>query len=937
MKKTNKILAIILAILMVLSIVPVTASATSPTSGVCGANVTWTFDEATETLTISGTGDMISFNGASRPGQDFSSQIKNVVIEDGVTSIGEYAFYEYPNIVSVTIPDSVKVIGNDAFYRCTKLTDISLPEGLTSIGVCAFYCCENLTSITIPDSVTSIGHTAFYGCSALKTAVIGSNVKTITSSLFNKCSSLESVTLPDGITEIKGSAFQGCVKLTSIDIPDSVDTIGGCAFSHCESLEQIVIPEGVTLIESDTFNSCTKLNTITIPVSVTEIESQAFYNCTGLKYVYYTGFKSQWTNIKIGSLNNHCLTSARRFYKEADEISDTCGDNATWTYNFTTHTLTISGTGAMYDYDVDNRPWEVYEDEIEKVVVVNGITTIGICAFNGCEKLASVTIPASVTTIKSRAFSYCQSLISFTIPDTVTTLGAVFGSCYNLKDVVIGEGITEISNSLFYDCNNLENVTIKGDITSVGRMAFYRCTSLKEIDLGNSVTKIEEYAFEDCTNLESIKLGNSLTTIEQWAFGDCTSLASITFPDTLTTIGNYAFTGCNNLKTIAIGSGLTTIGLYAFGGCSKIESITVDTDNQHFSSDEFGVLFNKDKTILIMYPVGNTRTNYDIPDSVVTIESQSFANCLNLTSIKVGSGVEVVEDQAFAGCENIDDIYFALSEYEWYFQATVGKKNDPFTYATRHYREQNPVTGVCGDNAVWVYDADTGELTITGSGAMYNYDTDARPWEPFSDRIETVVINEGITNVGDYAFAGFTKIETISIPDSVTKIGVGAFEGCENLRTVFVGADLTEIGAYAFNGCPILTDVYFKGTEEQWNDVTVGNNNKWLNNATIHYGYCEHEYTSEIIAPTCTEQGYTTHTCNKCDYCYNDDYVEATGHADNDGDEYCDACDELLDPTVECECNCHKGGISGFFWNIRMFFSRIFKTNHYCECGVAHY
>ncbi len=227
-------------------------------SGTCGDNLTWVLDNE-GTLTISGTGEMYDWTyipSERAPWNNLAYNIFTVIIEDGVESIGKYAFYR-DDIEKVEIPDSVTKISSNAFWYCTSLTTITIPDSVKEMGSSVFYRCESLTSIKIPDGVTSIGETTFLGCTSLAT----------------------------------------------VTIPDSVTSIGLLAFRDCESLTNIVIPEGVTIIKNQTFYGCSSLINITIPKSVTEIESLAFYGCSSLTDVYYGGTKSEWKMIVIGSSN----------------------------------------------------------------------------------------------------------------------------------------------------------------------------------------------------------------------------------------------------------------------------------------------------------------------------------------------------------------------------------------------------------------------------------------------------------------------------------------------------------------------------------------------------------------------------------------------------------------------------------------------------------
>lgn len=232
-------------------------------SGRCGEDLVWSFSEGT--LTISGTGDMTNYSGSladKAPWWGRDIVIKNVVIDYGVTSIGDYAFEENvilnPTIKSVIIPDSVKRIGKSAFEDCNKLEEITIPESVTTIDDSAFLRCTGLISVTIPDSVTYLGRGAFAYCMSLKSVSISDNIKSIDNSVFYRCSGLESVIIPDGVETIGPGAFDYCHKLSSVTIPDSVKTIETEAFYFCKSLhlESIIVPESVTAIDELAFAEC---------------------------------------------------------------------------------------------------------------------------------------------------------------------------------------------------------------------------------------------------------------------------------------------------------------------------------------------------------------------------------------------------------------------------------------------------------------------------------------------------------------------------------------------------------------------------------------------------------------------------------------------------------------------------------------------------------
>ena len=254
----------------------------------------------------------------------------------------------------------------------------------------------------------------------------------------------------------------------------------------------------------------------------------------------------------------------------AATVSGTTGD-CTWTLDDDGH-LTISGNGAMWDYDVDAAPWR--ESEITSVTIEYGVTTIGYKAFYNCIFLVSAIIPDSVITIGDEAFHYCDSLTSVTIPDSVTTIGDhAFGSCTSLTSMTIPESVTTIGDYAFSFCDSLTSVTIPDSVTTIGNGAFYDCSSLVSAIIPDSVTTIGERAFFYCTSLTSVTIGDSVTTIGDYAFYYCTSLASVTIGDSVTTIGDCAFRICTTLASVTIGDSVTSIGHSAFYYCTYLTDV----------------------------------------------------------------------------------------------------------------------------------------------------------------------------------------------------------------------------------------------------------------------------------------------------------------------------------------------------------------------------
>ncbi|MCD7745114.1 MAG: leucine-rich repeat protein [Lachnospiraceae bacterium] len=351
-------------------------------SGTCGASgntsgVYWQLSED-GVLTISGSGDMMNYSAEDEsfaPWNNYCSEITSIVIESGVTSIGDYAFMNCTSLTSVTIPNTVTYVGGCSFYQCTSLPSITIPDSVTSMDVYTFMYCTSLTSVNLSSNLTTIGEMTFAGCTSLPSISIPEGVTTIEDSAFTYCTSLTSVMLPaslismgdyvfsdctalaeisvasgnaayasvdgvlfnkaqtvlmcypvgktdssysvpSGVTTIYDSAFYGCSSLASVTLPDSVTSIEEYAFADCTRLTQVSLGSGVTTIGECAFLYCTGLTSITLPASVTSIEAYAFSSCKNLAAVYYQSSKTAWKSIAIGDSNTY-LTSAAIYYSIA--------------------------------------------------------------------------------------------------------------------------------------------------------------------------------------------------------------------------------------------------------------------------------------------------------------------------------------------------------------------------------------------------------------------------------------------------------------------------------------------------------------------------------------------------------------------------------------------------------------------------------------------
>ncbi len=567
----KRCISAILILIMVIGMLPITASA--ETSGTCGENVNWTYDEATATLTISGTGPMEDYSfGSKLPWRNYVESIKTVTVGNGVETIGNYVFYGCKELTRVAIPESVISIGNYAFANCKKLLEVNIPREVTFIGEEAFYNCSSLTRITIPDGVT--------------------NIEPYT---FENCTSLTEVTLPEGFESIGDSAFCYCISLETINLPESLTYIGDHSFMESESLTELYISSNITYIgyqslwgssaqitvsagnpdfasqdgvlfnkEKTTLIFCptSKTGEYIIPDSVNYIDEYAFIGCDLLTNLY--------VHENVYDFGDEAFAYCSAYFIVDDENENFCSDS-----------------GILFDKSKTELLSCPTSTEGE-FTIPEGVTTIGVAAFEGCELITDIIIPESVTCIEDSAFDSCEAIESIIIPESVEDMGAyLFYGCDSLANVTLPQNLTYIGESMFEKCTSLVSISIPESVTSIGDCAFCKCTSLKNVNIPEGVTEIGWDLFYMCTSLTNIVIPDSVTQIGGMAFSWCTSLSSIVIPDGVTIIEFEGFRGCESLTTVTIPHSVEYIIDSAFENCN-LETVNVpcDWDGSIYDFDE---------------------------------------------------------------------------------------------------------------------------------------------------------------------------------------------------------------------------------------------------------------------------------------------------------------------------------------------------------------
>ena len=642
--------------------------------GQCAGGMSWEIRDGV--LTFRGSGPMEDYRlWLYAPWYDYSDLITQVRIADGVTSVGDRAFYEKMQLTRVELGADVQTIGEYAFYKCAALETVTGAGALTKIGPYAFYLCEQLQSIVLADTLREIQEAAFAGCFMLKSLELPEALQIIGDNAFEACWLLEEVTIPAGVRQLGIAAYLNCESLTTVRILAQLEAIPDAAFEGCTALKELILPNSVRVIGIQAFSECAALESVDLPSNLNRIEDAAFYR-TSLKQIVipegvtqlgkYAFLGTMLTDITIPASLQYIGT--RAFYEARDIDTVRISDLDAWvrlscedyyaTPNWSGAQIYLNGEPlkeAVIADDVGSIREQLFEQckSLEKVVLPEGIVSIGQSAFagtaltevvipksvvlgtgvfSGCKNLFRVTLPEGLEHLPDSLFSGCTSLRSIELPAGLKTMGESALSESGLETLVIPRGVKVLPKKLFYNCGSLTSVNLPQGLTTIGEETFGGCSALTGLELPETVTELDWGSFRK-SGLTSLKIPDGVTALPEYLLYSSTDLIEVELPEALESIGAYALFGCDALEQVELPESLTTIGTRAFSQ-SGLKKLVIPE----------GV------TGLSEYMVGfcEQLTSVTLPRTLTSIGNYTFAGCTALEALELPESLTAIGEGAFA-------------------------------------------------------------------------------------------------------------------------------------------------------------------------------------------------------------------------------------------------------------------------------------------------
>ena len=767
-----------------------------------------------------------------------------------------------PNNQSYTAENGVvysKNFSEILYFPYGKTGEFVLHEDVVTINSKVFMNASMLTKVTIGAKVTKIGDSAFGNCTSLKTVVFASSDEvadghsmTIEDSAFVGCSSLTEFVIPDYVTKLGSGAFKECTSLTTIIVPGNVKTLGDEVFASCSSLQNAIFEEGVEEIGKKVFADCKQLLEVSFPATLTSIAidddaplSNTFLNSNNVSKVNIANGNEKYASID-GVVYGYTLKEGSQQSALTDLLYCPVGASGKDGVVDIPNTVEYISAGAFKN----NK--NITEIKFSQGIL--GDLEIGADAFSGCQKLATITLPAGLKTMKTGLFNNCTSLVTLTIPNTVSRMEVnIFIGCTNLANIIFEEGnesnplvldegsADNVATSgqpcydvkgVFFGANALDTLELPNRVSTISKYAFSYGGAPKTLIIPSSVTKIDEHAFYSLASytdkggstvslsrrLETVKLVENsvskLASIGKYAFYGCINLSNFEFPDSLTEIGEYVFTS-NSLKTVSFGddSMLKSIGDSAFTSSSQLTTLKLPASLETIGNSAFSSL--KTLTTVSFEPYGNLKS----------IGEHAFKGCSSLTSISIPASVETIETWAFGECSSIKTVKFEVypEGHENQFKnslVSIGSHAFRETALTDFYVPESIAENGTTLGESLFYRVGTlskiklSKTVATINGVLNDSFVTQIEIDPESLYLqlddELPIITNGNGTVIELSYGPIVGEDGVyTVPNGVTKIGVGAFDGQITLKKVVLPYTLQEIGKNAFYNCYSLEEVVF--------------------------------------------------------------------------------------------------------------------------------
>lgn len=658
-------------------------------------------------------------------------------------------------------------------------------------------------------TVAEISNNAFSSCTYITSAVIYSNIGDATvSGLFSGCTSLKKVVFNCDMSVIGSSFFYNCSELIDVSLPQNLKKINMNAFYGCSSLEVIDIPDSVTSIAGQVFVKCSSLKSFSYPDGVTSVGNNSFMDCTSLESVVLSpNTKSISTNVfrnctslteinipgKVASIGENTFYGCTKLSKITVDASNT--------------DYSADDTGVLYNYDKSKLIYCPLNAVSDNYIVPDNTTTINASAFSGVSGIKNIVIGDSVTDIGEKAF-YQSSIESLKLGKNALNVGSYAFAESNLLTVEVDAVIDAWSNAVFYMCMDLTKVILNGTNSIIPLAMFSRCSSLSDISINSDIITVKGSAFNKCLNLEYISLGEKVEYF-----------------------GANSFYNCTSLKAFPVSSFTHTIEREAFYGCTAAEELI-------------------------------------IPDSVTMLASSSFYGCSGIKELVIGTGITEIKSKTFEYCSGIGDIVVPGNI------KTICESAFEYSYPSSVVLEEG--------------------VENVGNSAFFGEEFDSK------NKLSNIVLPSSLKTIGYNAFSGHCA-KSIIIPENVESIGYRAFNGSVDFDVYIYSYDCI----YSTSACPFNRNAYLSSIDIYGYSGST---------AEVYATDCPSlsgEYHTHVYYDMCADGGLhkPSEKCadiTTCIYCLE----TISGHTDSDDDKICDDCGnsaELPSYTPDCSLSFSNG------------------------------